>query len=127
MKVTVPCGKFAVSAWLQITRMMTAPPLIISALKIGVSFLLGTPAPATTALSPSKIILMPCAAPSRMLILETWSYSSSSCVGATTLGGASCYVPLHIFFLLLPPFPYVTTLTSSFGLLPLADIVSTYL
>ena len=30
-------------------------------------------------------------------------------------------------FLFTAPFPYVTTLTSSFGLLPLADIVFTYL
>ena len=39
----------------------------------------------------------------------------------------ACYVPPHIFFSFGLPPPYVTTLTSSLGLLPLADIVFTYL
>ena len=125
-RATVPCGKFATGVWLWIMHMTTAPPLITSVSKIGALFPLGTSAPATTAPSPSRTILMPCAVPSQMLTSRTWRYSLSSCVGATTLGGASCYVPPVFFFSFLfgLPLPYITTLTSSFGLPPLADIAS---
>ena len=100
-KTIVPCGRSAAGALLSTMCMMTVLPPTSPAPRSVALSLLGILAPLTTALFHFKITLMPCAAQlETTTTLTIWSYSLSSCVGATTLGGASYYAPKpHFSFL----------------------------
>ena len=97
-KMTAPCGRFAAGVSLSTMHTISAPLPTSPALRSTALSLLGTPTPPTTAPFHFKSIPMTCAAwPRTMMILMTWSCNSSSCVGATTLGGASYYAPRLYF------------------------------
>ena len=104
-KTTALCRRFADGASLLIMCTMSAPHPTSPALRSVVSSLLGTLVPLTIAQFHSKTTLMSCAAQlGTMTTLMTWNCSLSSCVGATTLGGASCYTPgPHFSFLQTAP------------------------
>ena len=113
-RTTVLYGRFAVGVLPSTMRTMSAPPPTSPALRSVALFLPGTLVPLTTAPSHFKNIPMTCAARLQTTTtLTTWNCSSSSCVGATILGGASCYAPRPYFsFLWTAPFCYVIPITS---------------
>ena len=97
-RMTVLYGRFAAGVLPLTMRMMSAPPPTSPALRSVALSLLGTLALLTIVQFHFKSIPMTCTAqPQTMTTLMTWSCNSSSCVGATTLAGASCYVPEPYF------------------------------